>query len=88
MTLEGIIKNDDLCIYNDKSPTDISPFSGIYSAIDLSLCDRSIYIDVSWKVLANAYGLRSLINRHNENSEHKDNNSLRWKLDGTNLDEF
>lgn len=37
--IESFIDNNNLCLYNNKSPTYICPFSGSCTAIDLSLCD-------------------------------------------------
>ena len=38
--LKTSINNSNLCIYNNKSPNYLCPFSGSYSAIDLSLSDH------------------------------------------------
>lgn len=65
----------------------INPFTGSYSAIDLSLCDQSICMDFSWKVLADTCGSDHLPIVL-WNSEHNDKNPLRWKLSGANWEEF
>ena len=77
--LETFINNNNLCIYNNKSPTYLCPFSGSYSAIDLSLSDPSIFIDFSWKVMKDTYG-----SVHFpiclQNSKFSDENPKRWNL--------
>ena len=54
--MESVINNNNLCIYNNKSLTYICPFSGSYFAIDLYLCDSSIFMDLNLKVLMDTYG--------------------------------
>jgi len=49
-SLEKVIHDNSLCLYNDGKSTYLHPASGTYSAIDLSLCDPSIYLDYSWSV--------------------------------------
>jgi len=41
---------------NNGSMTYLSPASGIQSAIDLSICDPSLYLDFSWKTHPNLCG--------------------------------
>ena len=47
--LEKVI--NELCLLNDKSNSYLHLASGIYSAIDLSQCDPSMFMDYDWKVL-------------------------------------
>ena len=44
------MQNNNLCILNNKSHTYLNPFTGSYSAIDLTLCDPVSYMDYGWKV--------------------------------------
>ena len=85
--LETFINNNNLCIYNNKSPTYLCPFSGSYSAIDLSLSDPSILIDFSWQVMKDTYG-----SDHFpiclQNSELSDENPKRWNLNKANWEKF
>ena len=37
-------------MYNNKSNTYLHPATGTYSAIDLSICDPSLFLDYNWKV--------------------------------------
>ena len=48
--LEKVILTNNLCILNNKSDTYLNPFTGFYSAIDLSLCDPINYMGYGWKV--------------------------------------
>ena len=48
--IEDVINRNNLLLYNNKSYTYLHPGTGIYSAIDLTLADASIFLDYSWKV--------------------------------------
>ena len=37
-------------MYNNKSNTYLHPATGTYFAIDLSICDPSLFLDYNWKV--------------------------------------
>ena len=45
-----LLNQHQLCIYNNKSNTYQYPATGTYSAIDLSTCDPSLFLDYNWKV--------------------------------------
>ena len=49
-TIEDFINANNLCIFNDKRNTYLHPATGSYTAIDLSLCHPSIYLDFTWDV--------------------------------------
>ena len=48
--IEKVVENADLCILNDGSSTYLHPASGSFSAIDLSICSPSIFMDFKWEV--------------------------------------
>ena len=48
--LENVIKSNNLCTLNNKSPTYLNPSSSYYSIIDITLSDPSSYMDYTWKV--------------------------------------
>ena len=48
--VEKFIADNDLCLWNDGSPTYIHPATGCVSAIDLSICSPSLFIDFDWEV--------------------------------------
>ena len=49
--LEKVIKSNNLCILNNKTPTYLNPSTGCYSAIDITLSDPSSYMDYTWRAL-------------------------------------
>jgi ribonuclease HI len=48
--LEKLISDHDLCLWNDGSPTYIHPATGSFSAIDLTICSPSLFLDFEWEV--------------------------------------
>ena len=88
-TLENIINDDNnnLCFFNKKSQTHIDPSSATYSAIDLTLCDTSIFLDFTWRVYDDT--CRSdhfpiiLESLHSQ-----DDDLPRWRLNKANWKEF
>ena len=42
--IEKLIKDHELCLWNDGNPTFIHPATGSFSAIDLSICSPSLFI--------------------------------------------
>ena len=49
-TLENFIEHNELCLWNDNTQTYIHPATGSTSAIDLSLCSPSLFLDFDWSV--------------------------------------
>ena len=86
-TLENIINSNNLCLFNKKSPTHLDPSSATYSAIDLTLCDTSLFLDFTWRVYEDTCGsnhfpivLESLYPQ--------DDDLRRWRLNKANWEEF
>ena len=50
LTIEKFIDRHNLCYLNDKSPTHIDAKNLTQSAIDLSFCHPSLFLDFSWSV--------------------------------------
>ena len=48
--IEDLIGRHDLCYFNDKSPTHIHAATQTPSAIDLTFCHPSLYLDFNWEV--------------------------------------
>ena len=48
--IESLLNGHQLYMYNNKSNTYLHPVTGTYSAIDLSICDPSLFLDYNWKV--------------------------------------
>ena len=49
--LEELMINRNICLFNHKSPTYIHRFDGSKSALDLSFCSPSLFLDFSLTVL-------------------------------------
>ena len=85
--LEKIINENNLCLLNIGMQTYINPFSRNTSAIDLTICDPSIYMDFSWQVYDDTCGSNHfpilLINIKPTGEK-----ILRWKLDKANWEKF
>ena len=48
--LQKIITENDMCLLNNGAFTYVNPSSGNHSAIDLSICNPSVYMDFTGKV--------------------------------------
>src|SRR6218665_264183 len=86
--LENILPELDICLLNNKSHTYIHPASGSQSAIDLSFCDSSVFLDFEWKVDTDAHDndhipviLKSSINQSSDQPN-------RWTLNRADWDQF
>ena len=86
-TLENIINSNNLCLFNKKSPTHLDPSSSTYSAMDLTLCDTSLFLDFTWRVYEDTCG-----SDHSpivlESLHPQDDDLPRWRLNKANWEEF
>ena len=48
--IEDLINHTNLCLLNTKTSTYIHPATGSKTSIDLSICDPSLMLDLSWNV--------------------------------------
>ena len=48
--IEDFLNHSNLCLLNEKTPTYVYPATGKYSAIDLTICDPNLMLDLSWSV--------------------------------------
>lgn len=48
--IDDVITTDDLSLFNDGTMTFHNIYSGTFSAIDLSICSSSIFVDYTWSV--------------------------------------
>ena len=55
--MEDFIARQDLCLFNDKSPTYLHPATGSFSSIDLSLCSPMLFMDFKWEVAKDQDGI-------------------------------
>ena len=62
--IEKLIKDHELCLWNDGNPTFIHPATGSFSAIDLSICSPSMFMDFNWVVHDDLCGSDQLLNIH------------------------
>ena len=85
--LSNIINNNNLCLFNKKTPTHLDPSSATCSAIDLTLCDTLLFLDFTWRVYDNTcrsdYFLIVLESFHLQ-----DDDLSRWRLNKANWEEF
>ena len=86
-TLKNIINNNNLCLFIKKSPTHLDPSSATYLAIDLTLCNSSLFLDFTWMVYDDTCGsdhfpivLESL--------HPQDGDLPQWRLNKANWEEF
>ena len=54
--VEDLLGKNQICLFNDESPTYINPHTLKPSSIDLTLCDPSIFTDFSWSVEDDLHG--------------------------------
>ena len=86
--IEDVITQNDICLMNDKSNTFLDSGKGTLSALDLSLCHPSLYLDFDWSVCEDQHGsdhfpiviesIKTLEEDHNP----------KWKLNKANWDLF
>jgi len=48
--LEKFILKNNLCLFNDRTPTYLHPASGTFTSIDLSISSPTVFMDFSWEV--------------------------------------
>ena len=48
--IENFIHKNNLCLYNNKTPTYLHPATGTYTSLDLSICCPTLLLDSEWKV--------------------------------------
>ena len=46
--IEDFISQNDICLMNDRSDTFLDSGKGTFSALDLSICHRTLYLDYDW----------------------------------------
>ena len=84
---ENIINYNNLCLFFKKSPTHLDPSSATYSAIDLTLCDTSLFLDFTWRMYNDTCG-----SNHFpivlESLHPQDDDLPRWRLNKANWEEF
>lgn len=87
-TMEKFINENDLCLLNGGVQTYMNPFNGSGSAIDLAICDPTVYMDFIWRVYDDTCGsdyFPILLENIEPSGESKPNN---WKLGKANWQMF
>ena len=87
-TLEDFIAHNDICLMNNKKATYLHPATGHYSALDLTLCHPSLYLDYSWDVHDDLCGSDHFpIILNNESINLNDKNTY-WRMHRANWELF
>ena len=85
--LSNILNNNNLCLFNKKSPTHLDPSSATFSAIELTLCNTSLFLDFNWTVYDD-----TCMSDHFpivlETLHPEDDDLPRWRLNKANWEEF
>ena len=78
--IEEFLDQNQLCCYNDGTNTYLHSATGTYSAIDLTICDPSIFMDYHWSVYEETCGSDHFpIILENQNPV-RDSKTPRWNL--------
>ena len=77
-----------MCIYNNKSNTYLHPAAGTYSAIDLSICDPSLFLDYNWKVHDDTCGSDHFPILLENTTDELSKRTTSWNLGKANRDGF
>ena len=86
--VENILGDHDLCIFNDGSKTHVDPATGSLSAIDISLCSPSLFVDFSWSVHEDLCGSNHFPTFLHMHEHHTPDRVPRWNLRKADWTEF
>ena len=88
--IEDFISANNICLMNNKKATYLHPATGHYSALDLTLCHPTVYLDYSWDVHDDTCGsdhfpiiLQNISTSVNEDNKHWRMNRANWDLFNT-----
>ena len=85
--LEKVINETDMCLLNNGGFSYVNPSSRNHSAIDLSLCDPTAYMDFAWNMYDDTCGSDHFLIL-SQSSEASSEKTSRWKLDKANYQLF
>ena len=85
--IESLLNQHQLCMYK-KSKTYLHPATGTYSAIDLSICDPSLFLDCNWKVHDDTCGSDYLTILLKDSTDELSERTPSWNLEKSNWDGF
>ena len=86
--VEKLISDYRLCIWNDGNPTYIHPATGSLSAIDLSICSPSLFLDFKWDVHDDLCASDHFPTFLHLSHRGTNDNLQRWKLNKADWEEF
>ena len=86
--IEDFITKNDICLMNDKSNTFLDSGKGTFSALDLSLCHPSLYLDFNWSVCEDQHGSDHFPVVIESLQTHEEDHNPKWKLNKANWDLF
>ena len=86
--IEDFITKNDICLMNDKSNTFLDSGKGTLSALDLSLCHPSLYLDFDWSVCEDQHGSDHFPIVIESIQTYEEEHNPKWKLNKANWDLF
>ena len=86
--IEDFITKNDICLMNDKSNTFLDSGKGTLSALDLSLCHPSLYLDFDWSVCEDQHGSDHFPIVIESIQTHEEDHITKWELNKANWDLF
>ena len=86
--IEKLIKDHELCLWNDGNPTFIHPATGSFSATDLSICSPSLFMDFNWVVHDDLCGSDHFPTFLNYDGRPTPEYTPRWNFKKADWDEF
>ena len=86
--IESLLNQHQLCMYIKKSNTYLHPATGTYSAIDLSICDPSLFLDYNWQVHDDTCGSDYLPILLEDRTDELSERTPSWNLGKSNWDGF
>ena len=86
--IEKLIKDHELCLWNDGNPTFVHPATGSFSAIDLSMYSPSLFMDFNWVVHDDLCGSDHFPTFLNYDGRPTPEYTPRWNFKKADWDEF
>ena len=86
--IEDFITKNNICLMNDKSNTFLDSGKGTLSALDLSLCYTSLYLDFDWSVCEHQHGSDHFPIVIESIQTYEEEHNRKWKLNKANWDIF
>ena len=86
--IEDFITQNDICLMNDKSNTFLDSGKGTFSALDLSICHPSLYLDYEWSVCEDQHGSDHFPIVFESIKTLEEDHNPKWKLNKANWDLF